>query len=303
MSLTDVGSDAFIETLGVEPELSDDPSNQSEDTKDTKETKASEDAGSTEDKEKDVKPDPDPEPDSTDWEARFKGQQAEWTKEHQAKLDLQAELDKLKGQTAVPESDTTDDQVQKEQDDWLAKWRDQAEEDPLAATEEGFKQQQKIMASIVEDNKKLEQLIYSQKLTMQEDQMRELHDDYDEMINDVLIPAWDKFPELKAQWHEKGGTARAGYDLAQKIKQSSEILSDPQKYEQDLREKIAEETRSGSGDGEASGGDSKKETPKTLSSVNSQNAVPPSRMASTGKSRALDGFFAGVEKEKQKRFS
>ena len=297
-SLQDVGTDAFIETLGAEPKVEDESSDQSEDTEDIKETKASEDAESSEKTDEDSKTDSKSDSDSVDWEARFKGQQAEWTKEHQAKLDLQVELDLLKTKTAAP----VDDQGDKEQADWLASFREAAEDDPVGATEEAFKNQQKMFDSIKEENKKLQELIYSQKLALQEDQMRDLHEDYDEMIEKVLVPAWDKYPELKAQWSEKGGTAKVGYEMAKKIKQSSEILSDPEAYEKNLRDKIAEENKTGNGSSSNSGNGSR-EAPKTLSGVNSQSAVPPGRVNASGNSNALKGFFAGIEQEKQKRFS
>lgn len=138
---------------------------------------------------------------------------------------------------------------------------------------------------------------------MQEEQQKEIHDDFDEVIDKVLVPAWEKNPAIRTEWLEKGGTAKLAYQMGQKIKQSSEILDDPEAYEKKLRDKIAEEQKSGGGNGQASD-DAGTEWPKTtLSGVNSHNAAPPGKKGNTMSANPLDSFFEELRKEKESRLA
>lgn len=148
-------------------------------------------------------------------EKRFKDTQGNWTREHQAKLDLEkkaAELEAALKKKDDPEWVDDGDSEQKKLADELKALREERQQ------EQALRRWNDAEASFKKDNK-----------------------DY-EAVLEVFQPEWEKSQELQARFREEGGSPEAAYRLGRELMEKREA-SDPVKYREKLKQELLAELK------------------------------------------------------------
>lgn len=202
-------------------------------------------------------------------EKRMKDNQASYTREHQKVLELERQLTALRSKRKASEADDDDGDGygwfadEEEGDDEGEGADDNGKPDPIQERLDRIEQK-------LEEAKQQEALAaWKQK----EDAFRAEHPEYDDLVDQFVVPEFERNPEAKKKWQADGASPEKAYELGRKLKLAREILDDPEAYEERLKQRIM-------GKGE----------PRRPARVSGNSAPPPPADKGTGGS-VLDEVF------------
>jgi hypothetical protein len=197
---------------------------------------------------------------------RFKDTQANWTKEHQARLDLEKTLKDAEAKAAAAGAKKADDG-----------WGDDNPGDTQAigTTTQIEKDVAEIKAALSE-SRKAERLA---RWEVEEAKTKQAHADYDEVVYGLLEPELKKNPDLQKKFQEKGGSPEEAYKLGQELLEA-QLEALPKAIRERIKTKDVGDTDTGNDDQPAT----RTRKPSTL------DDVPGVR---TGGKKATDDMVGG----------
>ncbi len=173
-------------------------------------------------------------------EKRIHDNQAAYTKEHQERLRLEKRIAELeKDKSTQPEKKPSENQ--NEEEDWFSGDETQEQENDKPQ-EQSQTDQKKINERLDSLEQRLEQERQEEALKRWDaasEEVKKNHDDFDEVVYEILAPQLEDNPQLQAKFQEMGGTPEAAYKLGQVL----ETVSNPEKAKERIRKEIESETK------------------------------------------------------------
>lgn len=199
---------------------------------------------------------------------RVRDNQSSYHKEHQARLELEKEIEKLKAKEAGEDWAFLDDD--KPDADDSGKSKPQAQNLDAVKQELSTELQTELERKMAWD--------------MAEKEVRAEHGDYDELLENVLLPELQGSESLQAKFREQGGSPQVAYEMAKKIADRKEYEKDPDAY---IAAKIAEKEQSQTDTGEPK----PEKKPRQSSGLSLNNAPPPDGNSSAGGNDVFDEVY------------
>jgi hypothetical protein len=215
-------------------------------------------------------------------EKRMKDNQASYTREHQRVLELEKELAALRERAAARPDADPDADPDEGDGDWFA----DGEKDGEGKTEKDGKRadaKDPLQERLDRIEQKLEEAQRQEALRewrRKEEAFRAGHEDYDELVEQFVVPEFERSPETRRRWEAEGATPEKAYELAKRLKLTAEIAADPEAYKEQLRQELMESRKD---DG----------TPRKRPARVSGSSTPPPAEADGRATGILDEVFGG----------
>jgi len=202
--------------------------------------------------------------DAHDYKKRFNDTRTRLNEERERNKALEQRLLSVDTQATAP----TGEPDAGIPDDWKREFSEKWEEDPEEATTYVAELiQQRTEAAITRAMSTVQSqvtAVQTENLARQEVELREQHSDYDEVINDFVVPEFKTNGQLAAEWRENGKSAAEAYEIGLKLKEQSEFRDNPDGLRERIREEVLAELKGEKGSSRT------RARPRTLSGVNSQ---------------------------------